>query len=98
MPAAELLRIWTKRYARLVSMLVPNLRRDPSSGIHHTRATSIRQSEQMALETGAFEQWQPDMKSLAGHLEDQQMRQRHESQWRHVAVSLNEYECICSRI
>lgn len=82
--------MWTKRYARLVDMLVPNIIDAPASGTFHSRADNRLQAERLARENGSFEEWQPDVQKLTADIEDDKMRQLQAARLQHKAVSGNQ--------
>lgn len=84
-PAAELLSIWTNRYASLVDMLGPNVYRTPETGTFHTRFNR-REGDEKARETGPFEPWQPDVEKIVANIEDPAMRRWRAVNEHHTAV------------
>lgn len=84
--AAELLNIWSDRYARLVDMLGPSVKRAPETGRFHTRF-SLREGDEKAKETGPFEEWRPDIEDAVKDIEDPTMRRWRAANAQHSAVS-----------
>lgn len=69
-------------------MLIPNVIRQPTTGIFLSRSDNRLQGEQLAQEIGPFdEDWRPDIQTLARGIEDGGLRQRMTDRWQHVAVS-----------
>jgi hypothetical protein len=89
LPAVDFFNDWTARYAKLVDMLVPNAINGPTTGTFRTRAKDRLTGARLAQETGPLEQWHPDVQGLVHSIEDDQVRQREEARWGHVAVSQN---------
>jgi hypothetical protein len=68
-------------------MLVPNAINGPTTGAFRTRAKDRATGERLAQETGPLEEWSPNTQELVRGFEDDQVRQREEARWQHVAVS-----------
>jgi hypothetical protein len=87
-PITEFLDAWTRRYKNLVWMLVPNPRRQPTTGRFYSRADSKPQEEKL-LEQGPSEPWyQNDTSSHEDESDlDREQREELERRHRHVAVS-----------
>jgi len=87
LPAVDFFNIWTARYARLIDMLVPNIRNGPTTGTFHTRATDRVTGERLAKETSPLEEWRPNVQKLVKPVDDDQVNQRSIARWQHVVVS-----------
>ncbi|KJY00281.1 hypothetical protein TI39_contig337g00011 [Zymoseptoria brevis] len=94
LPAIELLSIWTRMYARLVIMLVPNPPGHEATGAIRSRALSREHGEELAQEVGPFQEWYPsdvELSRCAGGGKDDVSRQLSEDQLRHTAAVFNAF-------
>ncbi|KAK5119060.1 hypothetical protein LTR62_000271 [Meristemomyces frigidus] len=62
LPVTDFFDLWSRKYARLVHMLVPNPIGQPTTGALFVREDNRRKAERLAMDTGPFEEWQPDVR------------------------------------